>query len=139
MLTISVQFKILFNEYSAGRKVPRGCKCPARALTGSPTLSQYGRKGPKRLRQTAGAIQPEAGTQEYIHTQHVHKRSNNSINIKTMHIPLRLLSFCIHGPTPMATEGGLDRSYPRKVRSRPCAGASNTESQQGGEAPRGCK
>ena len=49
----------------------------------------------------------------YAELQHVHKRSNNSIIIKPIHIPLSPLGFCTRSPTPIVTEGGLDRSYPR--------------------------
>ncbi len=36
----------------------------------------------------------------YAELKHVHKRSNISIIIKPMHIPLSPLGSCTHGPTP---------------------------------------
>ena len=75
----------------------------------------------------------------YTQQQYVHKSINNSTITKPMNILRSPLGLYNPGPAPIARDVGPDRFCPGKVRSRRCTVASNAESPQGGEAPRGCK
>ena len=59
--------------------------------------------------------------------------------MQAMVLPPGALDSYIRGPTPMATEGGRERSEPGTGRFWPCAPARIVEILQGQEAPRRCK
>ena len=53
---------------SPGKKeAPWRYKCPPRALTRSPMLVDFAKRGPTRFRAMAGAIRPAAGTYTKMH------------------------------------------------------------------------
>jgi hypothetical protein len=87
----------------------------------------------------AAAIRSAAGTYTNIYAiKHVHKTSKNSTVMKPVCKASSPLGSYSPSASPIAGEGGPDRSCPGKSGFEPGSVASNAELQQGGGVPRGC-